>query len=166
MSNEGGTVMEDNVLFPKVDNLISYLYHKFPDKKPLSPLKLQKVLYFLFAYYGAAMVDTDMDATFPKYLFNENFEAWKYGPVIRDVYRKNREGSYENIEEFDTSDIDEELLDFIDEMFVQIEEISDFSLVQRSHLDNAWKDKFDKEESYHDNEMDKDQIIEEYSVNG
>lgn len=163
---KGGINMEENVLFKNVDDLISYLYHRFPEQTPLSPLKLQKMLYFLFAYYGAAMVDTDMSSTLPKYLFMENFEAWKYGPVIKEVYQKNKEGYYSNIQSFDSSEINDELLSFIDEMFVQINEISDFSLVQRSHLDKAWKEKFDKEDDYHGNQMSKDQIIEEYSVNG
>ena len=44
---------------------------------PISNLQLQKILYFLQVIYASK---TD------KLLFADQFEAWPYGPVIRDVY--------------------------------------------------------------------------------
>jgi len=43
----------------------------------ITPLKLQKLLYLLYGYYAA---ETD------SYLFKDAFEAWEFGPVVRDVY--------------------------------------------------------------------------------
>lgn len=43
----------------------------------MSPMKLQKMLFFIYTEYYA-MTHTP--------LFSERFEPWKYGPVISDVY--------------------------------------------------------------------------------
>lgn len=44
---------------------------------PITPLKLQKLLYFCYKKYYE---DTD------EALFSERFEAWPYGPVLRSIY--------------------------------------------------------------------------------
>lgn len=46
---------------------------------PITNLKLQKILYFLDMTY---LVNVK------KRLINENFEAWQYGPVVKEVYDK------------------------------------------------------------------------------
>ena len=45
--------------------------------RTISNLKLQKLLYFAWKNYYKK---------YRKYLFNENFEAWQFGPVVRNVY--------------------------------------------------------------------------------
>lgn len=45
--------------------------------KPVSNLQLQKILYFLQTVYCEATGDL---------LFPEEFEAWPYGPVMKEVY--------------------------------------------------------------------------------
>lgn len=144
-------IFENNdYVFNNVDNLVEYLFAKFGG---LSPLKLQKGLYFLYAYYGATYGEakqedgeSEQDVNFPPRLFNAEFEAWTYGPVIRSVYVKNRDGEYgehgtsENVDELKS--IPEVKL-FIDEIFNQINSVSDFSLVDRSHEDEAWKKAYD-----------------------
>jgi len=47
------------------------------DKKSLSPMKLQKLMYFMYRDYYK---ETNQP------LFSERFEAWKYGPVLSSVY--------------------------------------------------------------------------------
>lgn len=44
----------------------------------ISPMKLQKLIYFLYAEYLYRK---------QKHLFAERFEAWKYGPVLDDIYQ-------------------------------------------------------------------------------
>lgn len=46
---------------------------------PISNLQLQKILYFCQLEY---LRETD------SFLFDDDFQAWKYGPVIPSVYRK------------------------------------------------------------------------------
>ncbi|WP_109117046.1 type II toxin-antitoxin system antitoxin SocA domain-containing protein [Azospirillum sp. TSO22-1] len=47
--------------------------------KPLTPLEIQKMLYFLEGLH-LALVDAP--------LFDENFQAWKFGPALPSVYRR------------------------------------------------------------------------------
>lgn len=44
----------------------------------VSPMKLQKLIYFLYAEYLYNEED---------HLFAERFETWKYGPVLDDIYQ-------------------------------------------------------------------------------
>ena len=43
----------------------------------ITPLKLQKLVYFLFKYYLKITGNP---------LFSEKFETWKYGPVVPSIY--------------------------------------------------------------------------------
>ena len=49
------------------------------EREGITNLKLQKILYFVQAYYLAKL---------NKPLFSDNLEAWEYGPVVPSVYRK------------------------------------------------------------------------------
>lgn len=160
--------------FDNVNDLIKMIY---ASNQNISVIRLQKALYFLFAYYGATYGSlesdsgngenlTEVDKKYPKYLFNEQFEAWRYGPVIRKVYAAEKQGDYDSFEssvEIDTSSYDSDVIKFLEEVLVQINEMSDFALVNRSHLDKAWKDHY--EEGKQAIPMDRDEIIEEYQKN-
>lgn len=50
----------------------------FSERIPVSPMKLQKLLYFSYRQY---LQDTN---GLP--MFSEQFEAWPYGPVLPSVY--------------------------------------------------------------------------------
>lgn len=153
-------------VFSNVDNLANYLFSEFGN---LTPLKLQKGLYFLFAYYGAMygrgkqeIGESEQSTNFPAELFEAEFEAWTYGPVIRDVYQKNKNEEYTSMAIDESHDVNvlPEVRLFIDEMFGQINSISDFSLVDRSHEDEAWS------KAYHEHGqssvMSNEDLINEY----
>ncbi|CAB0981427.1 hypothetical protein FRC0507_00121 [Corynebacterium diphtheriae] len=59
------------------------LKRAFNEKIDISPMKLQKILYFLASEYKKKTGKT---------LFPEQFQAWQYGPVLYSVYSefKNR----------------------------------------------------------------------------
>src|SRR5690625_2390440 len=64
------TLEGKDYVFESVDNLVEYLFSRFGK---LSPLKLQKGLYFLYAYYGATYGEakqeegeSEQDINFPK----------------------------------------------------------------------------------------------------
>jgi uncharacterized phage-associated protein len=67
----------------------------FADKRPVSPLKLQKLLYYAHGYYSAA---------YGQPLVDEAFEAWQYGPVVPAVYHE--------FKDFGNSPITREATDF------------------------------------------------------
>lgn len=149
--------------FENVDDLVQHLLYKFNE---LSPLKLQKGLYFLFAFYSGNYQNSEEDGVsesnyeYPKYLFDANFEAWTYGPVIREVYSKNKAEQYIPTEyDFGVSPVDKEIKNFIDDVFEMILEKSDFALVDRSHEDKVWKDAISKGKS---SIMLKEDIANEY----
>lgn len=154
--------------FENVRDLIHYLFSNYGE---LSPLKLQKGLYFLFAYYGALYGNNreeeksaEIGHNYPKFLFNADFEAWNYGPVIREVYFENKEGKYRTFtpgscDEDAIFHEDQEVKSFIDEISNQVVATSDFSLVDRSHEDEVWKRAHKEGQRL----MPKEEIVNEYS---
>lgn len=63
-----------------VRQLAHYVVHKCSsDEQSVSNLQLQKMLYFLQTVYSKSGNGL---------LFKDEFEAWPYGPVMRDVYRE------------------------------------------------------------------------------
>lgn len=144
--------------FEDINKLIAYLKENL---NPFTDLKLQKALYFLWAYYSAMYGDSDMDE-YPSELFKANFEAWKYGPVISNVYRDYKNGNYENlVSDFSPENsMEKDVKQFIDEMIKQFNDISVFGLVNRSHADHAWRDVYRDGESHIS--MNNNTITEEY----
>lgn len=57
-----------------------YIIHEAQKReKPVTNIKLQKLLYFTQGVYLAK---------YNKLAFEDNIIAWKYGPVIKDIYYK------------------------------------------------------------------------------
>ena len=133
--------MQQKYFFNNIDNLVEHILFQFPE---IGPLKLQKGLYFLFAFYintHSIEPKTDVIETeniFPKYLFQADFEAWNYGPVIRDVYLKFKEKQY-TPRQFQFSEKDKEIEIFVKDAMKMIVKKSDFALVDRIQEDIAWQ---------------------------
>lgn len=75
----GFTLLTPNVI---ANNFIK---KSLDENIPVTPLKLQKLVYFLYAKY---LKETN------RKLFTERFETWKYGPVIPSIYAEFN--SYQN----------------------------------------------------------------------
>jgi uncharacterized phage-associated protein len=58
------------------------LKRAFDQNVEITPMKLQRLLYFVAADYGTLTHGTA--------LFFESFRAWEYGPVLNSVYEKFR----------------------------------------------------------------------------
>jgi uncharacterized phage-associated protein len=160
--------------------LAGYVKQKYRDdkKREISPLKLQKSLYFLFAYWGGFItknkkiktieekkpnsIKIELDySKHSEYLYETEIQAWVYGPVLPKVYRKEDIDSHYNANNFVTDDAD--VKEFIDDLLGQIFDVSDFRLVDISHADNIWKKYFNPNEECHNNIMPSDEIINEYA---
>lgn len=144
----------------KKDELVQYLAykHKQDYNFPISRIKLQKSLYFLYAYWIRFLNNlknnqtevSDLVLGLPDKFFNANFEAWSYGPVDPEVYRNHKS---EQIKPFDEEQAKEFLIktlntseiafQFLNNMVNRIFKSSDFGLVHLSHEDNAWKKNFE-----------------------
>ena len=67
----------------KAINVAEYfLYKANEDGELITNLKMQKLLYYAQAWYLV---------NFNKPLFDDEIEAWSFGPVIRSVYQKYKE---------------------------------------------------------------------------
>ena len=76
----------------KIDIVVNYLLCKCED---ITPLALQKLLYYVQGFYYAFM---------NRFIFEETCEAWVHGPVFREVYYKYREYRFDPIGVCDTTD--------------------------------------------------------------
>lgn len=141
--------MSKKYYFENIDNLVEHILFQFPE---IGPLKLQKGLYFLFAFYiNTYSVESETEVIeteniFPKYLFQADFEAWTYGPVIRDVYLKFKEKQY-TPRQFQFSEKDKEIEIFVKDAMKMIVEKSDFALVDRVQEDIAWQKAYHNQHS-------------------
>lgn len=155
----------------KAKELAQYIseYYKEHTGKDISPVRLQKTLYFCFAYWGGFILKgkryqgetTEIDVSkYSEYLFNENIEAWVYGPVVKDVYHEKNLLQYHNDNLFKG---DTFLQDFVNNVIDDTLELNDFRLVDISHCDKSWKDNFDYEEMFHNNVISPKSIVEEYA---
>jgi uncharacterized phage-associated protein len=58
---------------------------------PLTPMKLQKMLFFVYGKYGAE---------YNEKLFEEPFLVWQYGPVVESVYYEFKSFGTEKINKY------------------------------------------------------------------
>lgn len=153
-----------------VKELAAYIQKKYFDKyqREISPIKLQKSLYFLFAYWGGMVrkakiypdaVEEDF-SKFSEYLFNDEFEAWVYGPVVPTVYKEENLIKFYNEEMFQGK---EKIKEFIDDLLNDLFGTGDFTLVEISHKDNSWKNNFNYDAEFHNTIINKEDIINEYA---
>ena len=157
-------------------DLAKYINDKYKKKykSDISSIKLQKSLYFLFAYWGGfvkglqtnkgdGLIETQ-GIDYKTYLFDNKIEAWIYGPVITDVYHNfNSVKKYDKKAEEEINNLPIEVKSFIDDLLDDIFEVSDFKLVDLSHNDDCWKKNFSEEDERHNREILKEDIIDEYS---
>jgi len=117
----------------------SVLEKSFSQDIPVSPLKLQKLLYFI---YKRVLQRTRTS------LFEEHFEAWQYGPVLPSVYEKFKHYKfdkisdyyYENGNTFVVSANYEEFHEALDFVWSKYSDVEPWELVELTHLPGtAWK---------------------------
>lgn len=107
----------------------------FEGNNDLTNLKLQKILYFAQAEYLKR---------FNKKLFEDEIEAWQYGPVVKNVYEWLKGCGAFAITEMDVKLYDVEIIPkdierFLDEIWNKYSEISAWGLVKRTHkAGSAW----------------------------
>lgn len=97
-------------------------------------LKLQKLLYFAQAVhlgvYGCE-------------LFDEEIEAWKFGPVIPSIYKKYKVNKNEAIPlEEVNEDIDDDTKQFLESIWRMFSKYSAYELVSITHDHQPWKQIF------------------------
>ncbi len=106
--------------------------------KELSNLELQKTLYF---------TELDYIKKFDKHLVSDDFEAWRYGPVAREVYYEYRNYGANSIdkpkEETLSQNLRKDELETINCSIEKCSKKSYWDLVKESHKeDGAWHKSF------------------------
>lgn len=106
------------------------------DKKldnPITNLQLQKILYYIQGAYIAEENDP---------LFDNRIEAWRYGPVVPDVYywyNDNMSNKIKNVEvknNIEFSDREREIIERVVNAKIQIDP---WELVRETHKEDPWK---------------------------
>lgn len=162
--------MEKKGIFSALD-LAKYLNWLHNQKKNcnISPLKLQKTLFFLFGEWGAFILKSQSNINgdweslkdYSIYLFDDKIEAWLYGPVIKQVYDKFDNEKLSENEIFITPS-KKYVGEFIKDLALELFELSDFRLVELTHQMKCWQDNFNKKAPSHNKEINKDIIINEF----
>lgn len=157
--------------------LINYLITKHKEKSPknpISPIKLQKGLYLLYAFWGGKMrsarllddfeeMMVEMELSYDEDLFDASFEAWAYGPVDREVYawfKRLSDIEYDNINHPTLENVDKMIVDYIDDLIHKVLNTNDFTLIDIAQEDKCWKQVYDSTKK---NKIDNDAIKREYS---
>jgi uncharacterized phage-associated protein len=125
----------------------------------ISPMKLQKLLYFV---YKKHLKDTDQK------LFDERFQVWEYGPVLASVYHAFKRYGPKPITEYAVRDFDDapyfvskdtpEFYDALNFVWDKYWEYAAMPLSDLTHQDGtAWKKALDRNHLY----ISDDDILEE-----
>lgn len=105
----------------------------------ITNLKIQKLLYYAQGYHLAY---------FEKPLFNDTIEAWRYGPVVPEVYRKlsrfNRNPvDIEYLKSQNGDDVgilpDGETRRLLTSVFEQLGQYSAWKLMEMTHKESPWE---------------------------
>ena len=121
--------MISNELRKTVNAIIAY--HREIYQESLSPMKLQKLCYYAQGLY-MAVYDGSV-------LFEEDFEAWTYGPVIRNLYNEYKHYTWKNIQDEtnfpETEEDKSEIIKMIVEAYGRYDGAS---LATMTHREEPW----------------------------
>lgn len=133
-----------NIMVLTASELADYVVGKARSDniQDLSPLKLQKILYYVQGWHLAF---TD------KPVFDENILAWRYGPVVKEIYVKFSTFGATNIAAGAYTpdpipELDKEETQLIDAIWDKYKNRSPAELVTMTHQSKPWKEVF-----YHQN---------------
>ena len=102
----------------------------------LSPLKMQKLLFYAQAWYAA---NTD------NRLFKDDIYAWKHGPVVEDVYHELKEYGSQDLKVLITKleAEDQEITDDLKTVLGVYGNMSAYELVARTHKEEVWRKNYE-----------------------
>jgi uncharacterized phage-associated protein len=96
-----------------------------------SPMKLQKLCYYAQAVH--------MATNNAKELFSEDFEAWTYGPVVKDLYTKYKGYNWRPIaEELEIPALPQEITDSIELAVATYGKFDGAALSTMTHREAPW----------------------------
>lgn len=127
---------------PPKDIAKYFLIRAQEDGELISPLKMQKMVYFAYAAYLRSKKGKEK-------LFNEKIEAWPNGPVVPSLYQELKvygSGPINSLKYADIS-IDEfkknaptEVLELLNGVYETCSQFTAFELTMVSHQEKAWQE--------------------------
>ena len=134
----------------QISNYIISLAQNNPEEN-LTNMKLQKILYYLQGFHLAL---------FNEVLFEEEIEAWKYGPVISKEYYTFKVYGNNSIIVPETNHSFDYLSDkqkkFINKVYGYFRQFSPVKMMELTHEESPWLDTYGKSQVI-DNELLKDE---------
>ena len=120
--------MTYNVL--DIANKLLYRASQNDEGELLSNLKLQKLLYYEQGYHLAV---------FGTPLFDEDIEAWMYGPVVPSVYEHFKDYGNKGIEgDFPNIALTEKEENLFEDVYDTYCELSAIGLMRQTHSESPW----------------------------
>lgn len=124
----------------EISNYVISLTQNNPEEN-LTNMKLQKILYYLQGYYLAI---------FDESLFEDDIEAWKYGPVVCDEYHTYKVYGNNSIivPEFSNSFnyLNSIQKKFINKVYGYFRQFSPIKLMELTHEESPWLETFGKDQ--------------------
>lgn len=99
--------------------------------RPVSNLKLQKLLYYAQAWYLVFHRDP---------LFDEEIQAWVHGPVVPTVFRRYKDFKWSPISPQPPSDVSHNVMEHLNEVWRVYGKASGYELEKLTHAENPWRD--------------------------
>lgn len=110
----------------------------FLSKKPMSPKKLQKMLYY--AQSWTITLENENANDIKNRLFKENFEAWVHGPVIPSVYQEYKQYGYTNIPQINKNvEFDEDIENVLQQVLEVYGDYNGNELENITHQEEPWQ---------------------------
>jgi len=138
----------------------SILHRAFDEDIDVTPMKLQKLIYFVYRKYLKLTNES---------LFSEKFEVWRYGPVIESIYYKFKKYGSNAIRDYGREEnkkirvVNEESSDEIAKALSSVwnkyKEYDGSYLSMLTHEDGtAWRIAYNKDEIYLDDNDIKNEV--------
>ncbi|WP_455010032.1 Panacea domain-containing protein [Oribacterium sinus] len=111
----------------------------FLAKETMSPKKLQKMVYYAYAWTLALLNDSFESLHFR--LFGNHIEAWVHGPVIPELYQEYKSYGWKDIPKLDTYDgasFSHDVVDIIEQVWGVYGSYSANQLEMISHKEDPW----------------------------
>lgn len=111
----------------------------FLAQESMSPKKLQKLLYYSYAWF--LTLQNESSDELDNKLFDAEFEAWVHGPVIYSVYDQYRHKGYQPIERYEGEipDFDEETLDVLEQVWNVYGSYTGNEMESITHQESPWQ---------------------------
>lgn len=121
----------------------------FLSKESMSPKKLQKLVYYAYAWFLTLNNDVEANGNLKNVLFDRqanngknDIQAWVHGPVIRYLWEKYREKGFWEIDQIDKNlddQFDPNTLDILEQVWDVYGGYNANELESITHQETPWK---------------------------